>query len=294
MARLGVALFLVMAMAHFACPCRATNAIYDALIERGLKLSPKETIRLPPPVLNDGFDAAKQRQAIEALVAGKYDWETFARKAVVSPFLLKIKDDERESGRIGRQVDLYFVAYGSLNALGSENYLQQQLNLTASGEGSEDTHVRVLSGEEIRRRGLPESRQPEDARWVSVESTLLGKVRIGMTTQSVKTETNESIVIASIADPRFEKDAEHPNCWRSISTDDAGHRQIGPPQPYSGMGSYVKATRLAQPAGALFMEYHVAFAEPPGWFHGANLLRSKLPIVAQDMVRKFRRRLSAR
>ena len=40
------------------------------------------------------------------------------------------------------------------------------------------------------------------------------------------------------------------------------------------------------------MEYHVAFVEPQGWFHGTNLLRSKLPIVAQEMVRKFRRNLS--
>ena len=64
------------------------------------------------------------------------------------------------------------------------------------------------------------------------------------------------------------------------------------PQPYAGLGSYVKATRLAEPAGAVFIEYHVVFAEPQGWFHGANLLRSKLPIVAQDMVRKFRRKMA--
>ena len=41
----------------------------------------------------------------------------------------------------------------------------------------------------------------------------------------------------------------------------------------------------------MFIEYHVAFIEPEGWFHGTNLLRSKLPIVAQEMVRKFRRNL---
>jgi hypothetical protein len=54
----------------------------------------------------------------------------------------------------------------------------------------------------------------------------------------------------------------------------------------------VKATRLAAPAGALFVEYHVVFLEPQGWFRGTNLLRSKLPIVAQDLVRKFRRRMN--
>jgi hypothetical protein len=35
------------------------------------------------------------------------------------------------------------------------------------------------------------------------------------------------------------------------------------------------------------------FDEPNGWFGGANLLRSKLPLVIQDEVRNFRRRLAA-
>lgn len=276
-------------------PCVAANPIYDALVERGLKLSPQETLNLPKPILDDGMDAAKQQLAIETLLAGKYDWETFTRKAVVSPLLLKITGDAQEPGHVGRRVDLYFVAYGSLNALGSEDYLQKQLNLTAAGDqGRENGRAKVLSGEDLGKRGLPTSQKPDDPRWVAVESTLLSKVRISLTTQNVKTQSSDSILIASLADPRFEKDAEYPNCWRAISSDDAGRRQTGPPQPYSGLGSYVKATRLARPAGAIFMEYHVAFAEPQGWFHGANLLRSKLPIVAQDMVRTFRRNISER
>ena len=31
------------------------------------------------------------------------------------------------------------------------------------------------------------------------------------------------------------------------------------------------------------------FAEPTGWFEGANLLRSKLPLVVQNNVRNMRR-----
>jgi hypothetical protein len=42
----------------------------------------------------------------------------------------------------------------------------------------------------------------------------------------------------------------------------------------------------------VFVEYHLVFDELPEWFNGANLLRSKLPIVCQDGVRKFRRRVS--
>ena len=57
-------------------------------------------------------------------------------------------------------------------------------------------------------------------------------------------------------------------------------------------GGYMKASRLAQPSGAVLVEYHLVFEEPQGWFGGSNLLRSKLPLVCQDGVRKFRRRMA--
>ena len=45
-------------------------------------------------------------------------------------------------------------------------------------------------------------------------------------------------------------------------------------------------------SGAVLVEYHLVFEEPQGWFGGSNLLRSKLPLVCQDGVRKFRRRMA--
>ncbi len=50
----------------------------------------------------------------------------------------------------------------------------------------------------------------------------------------------------------------------------AGKRQLGSLHPYAGFASYLKATRLAQPAGAVLIEYHLAFAEPREWFNGAE------------------------
>ncbi len=291
----GWRLVLVTLCLLFAAPhtCSAANAIYDALVGRGVQVSPQQTLQLPKPLLADGLNPQQQRQAIESLIAGRYDWDTFVRKSIVSPFVLKISDEAAESGPVIRKVDLYFVAFGSLSTIGGEDYLQKRLNLAASNDQNDETgRTKVLSGDELRKRGIVAGTQPDDPRWVAVTSTLLGRVRISLTTENVKTVTDDSIVIASVADPRFATDAEYPNCWRSLSTDDAGKRQTGPLQPYVGLGSYAKATRLAEPAGAIFIEYHVAFVEPQGWFHGTNLLRSKLPIVAQEMVRKFRRSMS--
>lgn len=279
----------------FAPPCLAENDVYKALLSNGVAIAPQHAIKLPPPVVADGLDAAAQRRAITQLISDRYDWETFSRRSVVSPFLLKIEDGSRVTGQIGRRVDLYFVAYGSFDKLRRDNYLAEQLNLAGSErDNSEGNQIRVLTGDELTNRNLPAPQQTEDARWIAIESTLLNKVRISLTTRNIMTPLKDSVLIASVADRQFDEDAEYPNLWRPITVDDAGRKQIGPSQPYAGIGSYVKATRLAEPIGAVFIEYHVAFIEPEGWFHGTNLLRSKLPIVAQDMVRNFRRSIDKR
>lgn len=281
--------FLVAAWAN---PSPAANAVYDALVGPGVKVTPQETLQLPKPALDDGMAPAQQRHVIETLIGGKYDWETFTRKSVVSPFVLRMSEGAAESGPIVRKVDLYFVAFGAFDSLKREDYLNKQLNLAGSNDQTESSgQAKMITADELRKRNLPTGTNPGDPRWLAVTSTLLGKVRISLTTQNIKTEGKDSILIASVADPRFANDAEYPNSWRSLTVDDAGKRQTGPPEPYVGLGSYAKATRLAEPAGAIFMEYHVAFVEPHDWFHGTNLLRSKLPIVAHEMVRKFRRNL---
>ncbi len=272
--------------------CVAENAIYNALIGPGVKVSESETLQLPKPALADDMPADQIRPTIESLLAGKYDWDTFSRKSIVSPFLLKISEGTTESGPITRRVDIYFIAYGSLDPLKQEDYLNKQLNLAGSSEQNDSSaKAKMLTADDLRKRKITPGTSPADPRWVTINSTLLGKVLLNLTTQNIKTEGKDSILIASIVDPRFTGDAEYPNSWHSLTTDDTGKRQTGPAEPYAGLASYAKATRLTDPAGAIFMEYHVVFIEPQGWFNGTNLLRSKLPIVAQDMVRKFRRNL---
>jgi hypothetical protein len=110
--------------------------------------------------------------------------------------------------------------------------------------------------------------------------------------QAEQTRSAESIILAAAIDPRFADDKEFPNRWWPMTRDDAGHSQQGPPQPYRAAGWYYKATELHEPAGAIFIEYHILYDEPRGWFDGANLLCSKLPLLVQEGVRKFRRQLA--
>jgi hypothetical protein len=257
----------IAALCHLAVfwsnSCPAANEIFDALTGSGVTTSPQLTLQLPKPTLKDGLTPVQQRRVIESLLAGKYDWETFTRKSVVSPFVLKISEGAAESGPIIRKVDIYFVAYGSFDSLKREDFLNKQLNLAANQpEGG--GRAKILTVDELQKRNIAAGMKPGDPRWVAITSVLLGKVQISLTTQNMKTQSENSILIASIDDPRFANDPEYPNNWRSLIVDDAGNRQIGPAEPYVGLGSYAKATRLTDPPGAIFMEYHVAFVEPQG------------------------------
>ena len=282
---------LVLAILAGRQPCCAENAIFQELVAQGVPMSANEFVALPGPTLTDGMSAREQRRQIELLADKRYTWEELTRRAVVAPFILKISQEDETARHLGRRADLWFIAFGDLAKLGTDDFLSAQFKAAAEDESVSAT--RLLSNSDLTKRGIPSPVRPEDPRYLSAEVTLAERVIVTATTRTIKTQTADSMVAASLLDGRFAGDSEFPNRWRAVMRDDNGRRQIGEPHSYLGLGSYVKATRLVEPSGALFIEYHVAYAEPPAWFHGANLLRSKLPILAQSTVRKVRRSLAA-
>jgi hypothetical protein len=273
-------------------PCRAENPVFDALVNRGVPVGANEVLRLPAPTLADGLTAAEQRRAVEAIAGESHTWEDLTLKSVVAPFVLRISNDEGQPERRGRRLDVWFVAYGSLKTLENQDFLQKQFrSATSEGDPENGSTSKRLTSADLKRRGLTSSGRSEDTEYIAVEFTLLDRVRLQTTTESTRSRTAESNLAASLLDPRFVNDAEFPNQWRPVTRDDAGRRHFGEPQPYSGFGGYAKATRLVEPPGAILIEYHAAFSEPQDWFGGTNLLRSKLPILAQLIVRQLRRGL---
>ena len=128
------------------------------------------------------WTAEKQRQAIESLLAGRYEWDEFTRKSVVSPLLLKIGDGERASGQIGRRVDLYFVAYRYARVSSRRS---QVAGTVESGSGGRhgswrEAESRSCPSTNSAKRGLTDSQRANDPRWVAVEATLLGKVQLNL------------------------------------------------------------------------------------------------------------------
>ena len=129
-------------------------------------------------------------------------------------------------------------------------------------------------------------------RYVYTVFPLLDRVQLAAASRTVMSRTADSLIFATSLDSRFADDKEFPNRWRSMKKLPGNRIELGPPQPYDGAAAYMKVTRLADPKGALLVEYHLVFVEPQDWFGGANLLRSKLPVLIQTQVRAFRKQLA--
>jgi hypothetical protein len=267
----------------------AENAILNELREQGVSAAGQKLV-LPKPTLADGADAAAEKAAWAEIVDENHTVEALTHQAVVAPFVLKIADDPGEGKTATlRRLDLWFVAYGDLKKLSDASFVRAQASAAADAESAANA-AGMLSADELRARGID---APQDERFLTARLTLFDRVRISGTMEALLTRSPDSVLVAARLDPRFAEDKKFPNQWRSIKKDESGRTTAGDPHPYTAVGWYAKATRLRMPKGAILVEYHVVFDEPASWFNGANLLRSKLPIVVQDGVRKFRRQLAA-
>ena len=249
---------------------------FDSLLDPGLAVGPDLRAKLPPPTMPDGVDAAEQRAIIAALIRDDYSYEDFTRRSAVAPQRLRIRDvTPSDPEAPARGVDVWFVAH--------DDKFVGWLVSAAKGAGV----GKPLTKEHLRKRGIEFADGTPEA-YRHVEFDFLGKVHLRATVRVVWTRTDESVLVAAEVDPRFLGDPEFPNQWQPV-VGKGGARKLGAANPWGGAGFYLKITKLAEPAGALFVEQHVIFAEPTGWFDGANLLRSKLPLVVQNNVRTTRR-----
>jgi len=262
---------------------QTANALFKSLVDPGLNVGAGVKAKLPAPTMPDGLDGAGQKAVIEALIKGEYAYAEFTRKSVVAPQLLKLRDVLPSDPKApARGVDFWFVAYGDLKALDDEKFLDRLVNAgKGQGEG------KGLKKEDLTKRKITPVDEKRET-YGHIAFDFLEKVHLKATGRVVWTRTDESVVVAGEIDPRFRGDAEYPNQWQSIIKE-GGMTKLGPATPWSEAGFYLKITKLAEPVGVLFIEQHVVFAEPTGWFDGANLLRSKLPLVVQSNVRSMRK-----
>lgn len=264
---------------------REKNPIYKELLEKGVSVGAGQALRFPEPTLTDKLDKQAQLDAIKKLAGDDYPLDELLRSSIVAPHILKFRDiDVGDPSKIGRGVDLWFVAYGNLDKL-TPAQLQSQLM-----SSRKDNKMVELKEADLTRRGIKVGKDAEET-YVHTVAGILDRVQVSSTNHTVITRDKGSIVMAARLDPRFNKDADFPNQWRSITIVD-DKEKLGEAQPYEGAGVYIRLTRLHEPAGAVFIEVHQAFVEPKAWFNAPGMLKSKLPIVIQSEVRSFRKELA--
>jgi hypothetical protein len=272
----------------------AGNSVFEELVERGVELSAGDRVKVPPPSMSDDLSAEDQMRIIRK-VAPRYSPSLFLRDSKTAPFVLKMESIEDSNGqRTGQRIDLWFVAHGTLETLTDEEMLDEvEAPAKPKKAGDLPSEARSLTDDELRQRGLDVKSTPtwEDG-FAYFNQALFERVQLSGVIYSVSASNPQSILSASTLDPRFADDRQLPNRWRSITREPGGKITFGDPQPYSGFGMYFKVTPLVDESGkrtgALFVECHVAFDEPKDWFGGANLIRSKMPLVIKDRVQDFR------
>jgi hypothetical protein len=264
------------------------NPLYAKLLDRGVEVSPGESVPLPKPTVADRVDGATLRAKIEAIPDRHMSVDELLRKSIVSPLVFGLRQVETKDKQLTvTGVDVWFVAYGDLQTLSKEDFLDDLVR-----REQKDAKIRALKPAELADRKIsPVDPASQDERYVHSAFPVLDKVQVTATSRVLMTHTEDSLVVAMALDPRFAGDKDFPNTWRTMKTA-GGKTELGPQQPYTGAAAYLKVTRLSDPAGGLFIEYHLVFVEPKEWFGGTSQLRSKLPVLIQSEVRALRRQLS--
>jgi len=267
------------------------NGVLRHLIVEGVPLGADRTEPLKPPTLADGLDRDKQRRIVTR-VAGRHGWSRFTRDSVVAPIALQLHSlNDARGNRIGHSIDLGFVAHGNLETFSEERLFKDFIQSETKKKASEGNGV-ALDAAELARNGIVvrETDGPRE-KFFHGEFPLLGRVRVAGTCHVAYARAERSLLVAWELDERFAADDPLRGRWQPIESDNLGRKKLGPVRAYRGYGGYGKITRLAEPEGALFIECHIVFHEPQEWFTGGNLLRAKMPLLTQESVRKFRRRL---
>jgi hypothetical protein len=267
------------------------NPLFDQLIDKGVAIPGGPVVKLPAPLIQPG-STPKDPETVLDKAAGRAPLKNFINPSIDAPISVEIEVIEAKGGeRCAQVVHLRFVAYGKLKALSETDFIKQLLGGKGKKGSAGGAEPVVLDEKELNARGIkPSAAADIKEEYTTMTLTLLDKVQVEGVTRGVRTTAPYTILHAVQLDDRFRDDKKYPNQWRKIDEKGDGEK-AGPPSPYTAMAGYVQATELSDPKGALLIEMHFVFHEPPGWFGEHNLLRSKLPIAIRDNVKNFRLKL---
>jgi hypothetical protein len=270
------------------------NPVFKQLLAEGIKMSDGKSYKLRPPIMADGLDAAGQLAALTKLADDRNPVNDILANDYYAPVVTKVRNAKppKGEGPAIRTIDVWFVAHGDWNTLVSRDFLE---STTAAENGKSRVVLKsgTLTEKEMRKRNLTATTTADvEQRFLYTTFWLFDRVQVSATRSSTLIRGKDMILAAGRIDSRFGKDPDYPNQWRPLLRDARAEIKPGPARSFSRAGGYAKITRLKQPAGAAFIEFHLIYEEPYGWFDGINLVKQKIPAMVQEKVRTFRRKLS--
>jgi hypothetical protein len=270
------------------------NPVFQEVTTRGVTMSDGTVVKLPPPIMADGLDAAAQRAAL-AKVDARNAFADLVKKSYYAPVVVKVrtvKSAEGEGPSI-RTIDLWFAVNGDWKTLTSKDFFESVLKPKDDGKSRVVAKSGVLTDQEMAARKLTAvTKEGYEERFVYSTFSLFERVEISATRFAVLTSGKDWVLAAAKVDSRFDKDADFPNQWRPLVRNEQAEIKPGKIHPFGHAGGYAKLTRLKEPADAVLIECHLVYEEPYGWFDGVSLVKQKAPVMVQEKVRTFRRKLT--
>jgi hypothetical protein len=269
-------------------------------LDEGAARAIRESGKLLPPQVSVDLPASRLEASLDAIFGEHDERERYFRKSIVAPQILKLEKLEQSPDSRLRIIHFWFIAYGELSRLEDEALTEQMISdaqrdqENESDAGDHTAETRQISTDELAKCGVSAPLEPSDTRTESysrINMHLFKKIDLDLTMRMVSTRDTSSILSAAIVDPRFNASPELKNTWRRSQRNEAGELQLHSEGVYADAGGYVQLLQLSSPSDAVLVEGHFAFLEPHGWFDGANLLSSKMPIMVQMSARRLRRSL---
>ncbi len=279
-------IFACTLLAAFAAsPLRAENPVFDLITGPGLVVQEGLSLSVTKPTMADGLSAEEQNAILADIAGNRNLLREMLRKSPVARHVVRLgTEDAPGFDGVVRRYDAYFVAYGDLQAFRDPNFLEEVL----SG-GQNEGEGRELTAEELAERNIKIADSDHEAYGYGTYD-LRGMVNLKVVGRVAWSDTPDSIIVAAMVDPRFTNDPKLGNLWQPIQQGEPGDFR-----PYGGgSGFYFKVTKLHEPEGALFCEYHGLVTEPKQWFNGRNPLGSLFPQIMQKWVTDIRKELLRR
>ncbi|MEM8912824.1 MAG: hypothetical protein AAGC97_13745 [Planctomycetota bacterium] len=280
----------IIIIAMGSIPLMATEPVQqDSLLsqftESGIKGVGPDPVGLPSPI-----DITAASTDIQREISAPHDWKRFTRDSTSAPIVIRletIKDDD--GARVGHRVQFRFVVHETFDVLKSKGFLQ---TLFEDSEEREESSFEDFDEDQVRSLGLSVQ---EGTDFGFAEFSLLKRIIVRGVFASQTTVEDPFAVTAWKLMDSIDGASEYRSSWAPLENDDVGRKIEGERMPYAGIAGYVSMASLGPMDDALvdacLVECHLVIHEPENWFRGGNLLRSKLPLIIQESVRKFRRKM---